>query len=760
MKISLFYLFSYFVLLHYHINESTASPDNGDIYIIYMGSNKNSYDVILSSLLRRNKNALVHSYKHGLSGFAAHLSDSEAHQLTNEPGVVSVFPDPVYQLHTTRSWDFLQREISLLTDSQPRSNAPVLSSQGSDTIIGILDTGIWPESESFIDKDMGPIPSRWKGKCMEGSDFSSSNCSKKLIGARYYKDDDISAVTHSARDTLGHGTHVASTAAGVPVANASYYGLARGEARGGSPSSRIAMYRVCYDDGCPGSAILAAFDDAIADGVDLLSLSLGSSAVFAPDFATDPIAIGSFHAVEKGITVVCSAGNDGPSPQTVVNVAPWILTVAASTIDRDLQSDIILGNNKVIKGESINFSDLDNSPKYPLVSGGAAKSKSASEEDARNCYPDSIDADKIKGKLVLCQHKEGGFSMRAKQMGVKSRGGLGMIFINDATRLVASNWGTFPVTVITSTDATEILDYINATENSVATILATKTIQKFQPAPTVAYFSARGPSTSTKNILKPDISAPGVSIIAAWLANDTSAETTPEGREPPKFNVLSGTSMSCPHVAGIAANIKSHNPSWSPAALRSAIMTTASQNNNMKEPITTQKGEVATPYDFGAGEVSPTGGLQPGLVYDIEPSEYLQFLCYYGYNITTIKLIAAQIPSGFSCPSNSSTNMISNINYPSIAVSMNGTTAPITVKRTVTNVDADEETIYTVTVDKPSEVEVTVSPSELKFTVDTKKLDYQVTFSASSSSAKRDLFGAITWKSKKYKVRSPIVVIP
>lgn len=170
-----------------------------------------------------------------------------------------------------------------------------------------------------------------------------------MIGARYYKDEDSDTKIQSARDQIGHGTHVASTAAGVSVENASYYGLANGAARGGSPTSHIAMYRVCFSDGCPGSAILAAFDDAIADGVDLLSLSLGASSAFTPDFSTDPIAIGAFHAVQKGITVLCSAGNDGPSPQSVVNVAPWIITIAATTIDRDLQSDVVLGNNKVIK---------------------------------------------------------------------------------------------------------------------------------------------------------------------------------------------------------------------------------------------------------------------------------------------------------------------------------------------------------------------------------------------------------------------------
>lgn len=155
---------------------------------------------------------------------------------------------------------------------------------------------------------------------------------------------------------IGHGTHVASTAAGTSLPDVSYYSLASGTAKGGSPGSRIAMYRVCTFDGCRGSAILAGFDDAIKDGVNVLSLSLGSSSLFRPEFSTDPIAIGSYHAVAKGITVVCSAGNDGPDLQTVVNVAPWILTVAATTIDRDFESDVVLGGNKVIKVSLVFFS--------------------------------------------------------------------------------------------------------------------------------------------------------------------------------------------------------------------------------------------------------------------------------------------------------------------------------------------------------------------------------------------------------------------
>lgn len=173
-------------------------------------------------------------------------------------------------------------------------------------------------------------------------------CIRKLIGARYYTNSS-SIKSRSARDQDGHGTHVAAIAAGNPVQGASYNGLGLGTARGGAPNSRIAVYRVCDEYSCGGSDLLKAFDDAIADGVDIISLSIGS-AIRKALFSIDPIAIGAFHAMENGILVVCSAGNDGAEErESVINVAPWILTVGATTIDRDFETNVLLGGNKVIK---------------------------------------------------------------------------------------------------------------------------------------------------------------------------------------------------------------------------------------------------------------------------------------------------------------------------------------------------------------------------------------------------------------------------
>ncbi|CAL5075949.1 unnamed protein product [Urochloa decumbens] len=761
------------------------------VYVVYMGAVpprtspnllQESHLSLLGTVLKRGRRAdsvVVRQYKHGFSGFAARLSQAEAAALRRKPGVVSVFPDPVYQLHTTRSWDFLQQTAVKIdaaavrrgkahhraTAADADSPPPPSPAAATDTIIGLLDSGIWPESPSFNDAGFGPVPTRWNGTCMAGDNFNSSNCNKKLIGARYYNESDVRGPSQSGggspRDDVGHGTHTSSTAAGNAVADASYYGLAAGTAKGGSAASRVAMYRVCSEAGCSGSAILAGFDDAVADGVDVLSVSLGASPYFRPDFSEDPIAIGSFHAVAKGVAVVCSAGNSGPSAATVVNAAPWILTVAASTIDRDFESDVVLGgNNSAVKGGAINFSNLDKSPKYPLIAGASAKSSSVSDADsASHCEPGTLDTSKIQGKIVLCNHSEGDTSKLEKADELKDAGAVGAIFINDVERAVSTTYLDFPATEVTSAAAAAIQKYIASSSQPVATIAPAATVTGYKPAPVVAYFSSRGPSSQAPNVLKPDVAAPGVNILASWIPTSS----LPAGqKEASQFKLVSGTSMACPHVAGAAATVKAWHPTWSPAAIRSAIMTTATQLNNAGAATTTDAGSPATAYDHGAGQVHPAAALDPGLVYEAGVDDYLGFLCNYGYDAAKIKLIAASLPGGFACAANATAALISDLNYPSIAVSGLGKAGGrAAVTRAVTNVGAVEEVTYTAAVVAPAGLEVKVTPSKLAFTRSVKRLEFQVSFSGGKDKAGKKgaaMFGSITWSDGKHMVRSPFVV--
>ncbi|KAL6524853.1 hypothetical protein OROMI_030446 [Orobanche minor] len=749
------------------MGESTnaAKSESHRAYIVYMGA-LNSQNVahpqLLSMLLKRDANSVLHIYNNSFLGFAARLSEEEAKSIAARDGVVSVFPDRVLKLHTTHSWDFLKFEsVSFKFDSTPvpTSSPPISwpSKSGSyDTIIGIFDTGIWPESASFNDNHMGPIPSRWKGICQNGQYTNSSfMCNRKVIGARFYNDHSKPEYIVTPRDLDGHGTHVASIAAGRPVPGASFYGVANGTAIGGAPDARIAVYTVCppHGEDCVVSGLLKAFDDAIADGVNVISLSSGNLPEEGLDDITDVGSIGAFHATEKGIIVVCSAGNSGPSPKTVGNTAPWVVTVAATTIDRDFEANILLGGNKkvIVKGGGINIYGLKN---HSLIYGRSAQSDPNQHDKGYNARC-SLDAHKVKGKIILCESKDGIDGFGDKYFALIKQGAAGMIAIDNVYRQMPLSFLTDLVgAVVSEEDGARLLSYVNSTRNPSATILPTAVTLGYKPAPVVAYDSSRGPPYGIPNLLKPDIAAPGVGILGAWRPNDASYAVP--GKEPPRFVIISGTSMSCPHVSGLAAIIKSAHPSWSPAAIRSAIMTTAIQKNNLDAPITTLKGSKATPYDIGAGQMNLLGALHPGLVYETDTNDYIQFLCNKGYNGSVIKTMSLTLASNFSCPRNSRLDLISDMNYPSIVVSGLKVGGTRTLIRTVTNVGEVYST-YDVSVEYPAGMQVRVVPNILRFGKNVKKQSFQVSFKLTTSSRK-DLFGSITWSSNKHKVRSPFVV--
>ncbi|CAI0421391.1 unnamed protein product [Linum tenue] len=560
------------------LSSSSADPIRQQ-YVVYMGSSSSSanggefapesaYLQMLSSVTESDDGGemgLVRRYQHAFRGFSAMLTEDQASALSGQEGVISVFPDPILKLHTTRSWDFLE-SMSGLSNLMSSSN----SSSSSSSTSGHHISGIWPESPSFNDEGIGEIPSRWKGICMEGSDFRKSNCNRKLIGARYYGTERTynDNKTHSSkpkgspRDTVGHGTHTASIAAGSPVANASYYGLARGTAKGGAPSARIAVYKACSEDGCSGSTLLKAIDDAIADGVDFISISIGMSSTFQADFLEDPIAIGAFHAQEKGVTVVCSAGNEGPQLNTVVNSAPWIFTAAASNIDRDFQSTLVLGDGRTFKVRC----------KYLLLLNLMFNAMEIMLralflllwEFSSNCYPGSLDRNKVAGKIVVCVASDFSISRRIRKMVVEDARGRGMILVNPEDTGVPFDSGTFPFIEVGGRYGTSILKYMNKTKNPKGTILAAVDVPGYRPAPSVAYFSSRGPGPLTENILK---------ILAAFPPKNVTG-TVPAGEKPSWYALKSGTSMACPHVTGAAAFVKSVHPKWSPSMIKSALMTT------------------------------------------------------------------------------------------------------------------------------------------------------------------------------------------
>ncbi|KAL8533902.1 hypothetical protein ACS0TY_010075 [Phlomoides rotata] len=544
---------------------SEAAEDERQEYIVYMGAvpegHNSSYhsnkiqdqhlqmlqEVVDDSFSR---NALVKSYKRSFNGFAAYLTKQELEKLASYDEVVSVFPSRTLWPQTTRSWDFMGLREDIVVRNTKR---------GSDIIIGVIDSGIWPQSESFSDEGFGPIPTKWKGVCHGGENYT---CNKKLVGARVYTSSFFNP-NSSADDTIGHGTHTASTAAGNSVKSASFYGIAQGTARGGVPSARVAAYKVCDEDGCRDSAILSAFDDAIADGVDIITISVGAST--AVDINVDTIAIGSLHASQKGVLTVHSAGNTGFSPGTVASVAPWLLTVGASTMDRGIATKITLGNGKKIVGKSVNSFKLEGT-EFPLVYGKDVTTH-CDEPSARHCSPGCLDSSLVKGKVVLCDNNKG------IEEALKS-GALGTIVksgrVPDVSFAVP-----LPASVLFTSDLELVQSYVNSTKEAKAFISTSESI-KNTGAPVVASFSSKGPNTIIPDILKPDVIAPGVEILAAYSPLAPVSEVASDKRTA-KYAILSGTSMSCPHVAGAAAYVKSAHPDWSPSAIKSALMTTGNQ---------------------------------------------------------------------------------------------------------------------------------------------------------------------------------------
>ncbi|XP_044483754.1 subtilisin-like protease SBT4.5 [Mangifera indica] len=671
------------------------------------------------SASRSVENLMVRSYKRSFNGFAAKLTENEMQKLATKKEVVSVFPSRTLQLQTTNSWDFIG-----LKESVKRN-----PSVESDVIVGVLDSGIWPESESFSDEGFGPVPKKWKGACEGGSNFT---CNKKLIGARFYSP--LYAEYKTARDTNGHGTHTASTAAGNKVTDANFFGLGKGTARGAVPSSRIAVYKVCLELGCSGADILAGFDDAIADGVDLLSLSLGGDPT---DFSQDPVSIGSFHAMAKGILTLNAAGNSGPNPGTTGSVAPWLMSVAAGTTDRLFVDRIVLGNEKDVMGFSINgFSQ--NGKKYPLVIGSQVPGGCAQHD--LTCSDTCLDSSSVEGKIVLCEQPGG--TIVAHQAGAA-----GSIILKNNFSGPVSFAVSWPSSSVTSEDYNRIISYINSTEDAQAEILKSESI-KDSEAPVVAYFSSRGPNTILPDILKPDISAPGVDILAAYSPMAPLTRDAKDKRQA-KFNIISGTSMACPHVAGVAAYVKTFHPTWSPSAIKSAIMTTA---RPMNDTVTSQ-----AEFAYGSGYINPTGALHPGLVYETSEEDYIRMLCSIGYDLKKLRLVTGV---NSTCPEDSENASAKDLNYPSMASEVPaGKPFTISFNRTVTNVGFPAKTTYKVQVFSNSNVGIKVVPEVLTFESTKERKSFDVIVTGKGVPASTIFSASIVWSDGKHSVRSPIALV-
>jgi subtilisin family serine protease len=665
----------------------------------------------------------LYDYVYSLNGFAAVLTKGQVAQLKATKGVVSVERDTLSQPTTDNSPTFL----GLNAGGGIWSQLGGQGSAGEDVIIGVVDTGIWPEHPSFADTGYGPPPAGWNGECQSGEQWTQSDCTDKLIGARYFEKGfghfggALQPDYQSARDSEGHGSHTASTAGGNAGVTATIFGRSLGTISGMAPRARIAAYKACWPGGCAGSDLIAAIDSAVADGVDVINYSIGDG---DPDFLdSDDVAF--LFARQAGVFVAASAGNDGPDASTTDHGGPWLTTVGASTQNRTWAGTVRLGNGQTYKGVSITLG-LGSTR---LVDGQAAGSV--------GCLT-GLNPALVTGKIVVC---EGSFSRAARSRAVKAAGGVGMILYTAAENdtLMSDNHHV-PTVHLKRSFGLAIKAYA-ATAGASATASLSGGSRELGGGNTMAAFSSRGPllpsDRSTGDLLKPDITAPGVQILGA----NSPVETN--GSPGELFQAIGGTSMSSPHVAGIGALLKDLHPDWTPAEMQSAIMTSARQDIRKEDGVTP-----ADPFDFGAGHVAPNGAADPGLVYPVGFDDYRAFLrsqglCTFCFGTSPAPVVAA-----------------TDLNVPSVTI--RALAGVRTVTRTVKNVGPAGT--YRVTVAAPAGVNVSVTPSTLTLATGA-TATYQMTFAANAeASFDRYAFGSLTWSDGKGKrahnVRIPLVIRP
>ncbi|KAK2647507.1 hypothetical protein Ddye_014996 [Dipteronia dyeriana] len=627
-------------------------------------------------------------------------------QYAGLPGVVSVFRSRSLHLHTTRSWDFLG-----VTKNVKRN-----PSVESDVIIGVIDSGICPESPSFSDEGFGPLPKNWKGECAGGDNFT---CNRKLIGARFYAQNDT-----SARDGYGHGVHTASIAAGNRVPSASFFGIAEGIATGGVPSARISVYKVCdARGGCQWDDFLAGFDDAIADGVDIIMCPLGTE-LYDLHWLEDPVAIGTFHAMENSILTVHSAGNRGPSITTIASTVPWLITVAATNTDRSIVDKFVLGNGTTVVTVSNHFN-------VALI--------------VSQCDPFCLDEEKVKGKIVVCDNNPNSNNRIDEAL---RAGAAGAILLGTRN---TSSIAPFPASSIRyDAEYTKMQLYFFSTNNPEGTILKSESTIDSE-APTLTTFSSRGPNLVAPEILKPDITAPGIDILAAFCPEITLSGYDFDKRRSNYF-IMSGTSMSASHVAGAAAYVKTFHPDWSPSAIKSALMTTAWP---MKETQGAYDVYGVRDHEFayGAGNLNPVKATDPGLVYEATKDDFLAMMC--SMNLTFFG----------KCPKHIKLGSPKDLNYPAMTVQVkSGKDFEIKFPRTVTNVGLSNSTykatllISNTTNPYYDVLKASVEPRILSFKSLDEKKSFVVTVAGKFRNLGALVSASLVWSDGTHNVRSPITV--
>ncbi len=727
----------------------------------------------------------IYSYRYALNGFAARLTPAQAVKVEHMQEVLRVWEDEVRPLTTNFSADFLG-----LFESPDGLRGP-LGLTGDGVVIGVIDSGIAPQHPAVQDtreadrprlcesnwaqasllgrwlcgrfnrmQDVRIFdpPENWNGICQTGPRFIEADCNNKLIGARFFVDGaratgpiDAGEI-FSPRDVDGHGTHTATTAAGNRV-RASIFGTFLGRVQGMAPGARIAAYKACWlrpggtRARCNTSDLANAIDMAVADGVDIISYSVGSSlfTVTAPDD------IALLNAAKAGILSVVAAGNEGPNFDTITSPAgnPAVITAGASSRDgqhsleaMQVDSPASIAGKYAVREASFTPALIDRDPiegQLVLVDDNSTATVDGTTGVTFDACQSLTNASQVSGNIAFAQR--GGCDFDVKVANAESAGAIAIVVFNlsgGPIVMIGDSVGIdIPALMVGAADGNLIHDEIDKGETVNVVLDKSFFLTEDDTGNNMGSFSSRGPGP-VADILKPDVTAPGVNILAG---------TTPDAvgsRSDELFAFLSGTSMSTPHVAGIAALIKEAHPDWSPAAIKSALMTTAYQSVTLSDGSTQ-----AIPFDFGSGHIDPNEAHDPGLVYDITADEYDAFSCGVGSPDVAQARCDELETNAFSFEP-------ADLNQPSVSVSQ--MVATRTVTRRVTNVGDSSET-FSADIVNPSGIDVQVTPPSLTVGPGD-SATYDVTMTYQSGPLDFYRFGSLTWNGSDHAVRSVLSVRP
>lgn len=583
--------------------DALASRD----YLGYLAEQQTEVIAQAEALIRRPLEVRF-NYSFAFAGFAAEITPAEADRIAALPDVRQVTPDAMRHLHTDVGPGWIGAPG--VWDGSATGSA----SRGEDIIIGIIDTGLNIDHPSFADP--GPIDGYnyanpfgagvYKGLC--ATKPTQYHCNDKLLGYYIFTGE-------TTDDTDGHGSHTASTAGGNRIAavldiaptNAFSY---TPTISGVAPHAHMIAYDACIDDNaCPLTALLAAIDQAVADGVDVINYSIGGPSS-NPWVEVDTQAF--LGAVAAGVIPAVSAGNEGPGSSTVGSPgdAPWVLTVGASTHTRSSETALInLSGGASVPPPNLHGQALTASyGPAPIVYAGKFGDPKCQTPFPANTW--------THGEIVVCDR--GGNARTAKGTAVKKGGARGMVLVNtEPGESLVADAHIIPAVHLSKADGDALKAWLSTGSGHMATIQATQI--SFDPAlaDVMAGFSSRGPLTNAaKDVIKPDVTAPGVDILAAFRSG-----SGPAGNAEPwmdEFNFLSGTSMSSPHTAGAAALLHSLHPTWTPSEVKSALMTTAVVAGVRKEDGSTPAG----PFDRGGGRIDVSRAANAGMVLDVTPTQF------------------------------------------------------------------------------------------------------------------------------------------